>query len=126
MLRRSGSLAMRATAPRLAGGGRPNCIYLENHHLAPPASTCMGFFFKPYNGSMVIFRMLDFKWVMNRLVQLGRDGYIAAVTFHFMLWCLWWKGSQALLWADGAPPRHVTWNNDKTGYLPKGFTPTEL
>ncbi len=104
---------------------RPHPIFQGYHddHI-PPSDEVLGFFFKPLNGNLALLRFIDFKWVMNRWVQLGRDSCIAGPLFYYILWRFWWCLPQQALWGDGNPPRQVTWNNEKAGYLPADFVPT--
>lgn len=122
MLRRSGNHLFRATRTNRGGGGLPHVMTAEE---APCATETMGFFCK-LNGPLAMLRPLDIKWILNRFVDLGRDGYIASPVLYLMMWGAVWKGQSVLLWGDAAPPRNVDWNNGTAGSLPKDFVKTEL
>lgn len=123
MLRRSTqSLMLRRTVPRLSGDAAPHPLF---NCQGPDVNATEGIFCT-LNGSMSIFRLIDPKWILNRLVNLGRDGYVGAFAFYPMLWTLYWKVPQIALWSDGKPPRKVDWNAGQAGNLPAGFVPTPV
>jgi hypothetical protein len=124
MLRRTTtSLFVRRTKPRLSGGdGAPHPQFGPDHH-APPADETWGIFCQ-LNGKLAIFRVIDPKWILNRLVNCGRDGYVGANGFYPFLWFMWWKLPQMAMWGDKKPPRKVDWNKSQAVKLPAGFDMT--
>jgi hypothetical protein len=115
---------LRRTARRLAGDEK--VIPLMDPKKDPGADIQIGLFGRPLQGSLAIFRLVDPKWILNRLVSLGRDGYIAAYTLMTFLWTMYWYIPQSALWSDKTPPRKVDWNRGKAGALPKGFEMTKI
>lgn len=81
-------------------------------------------FFPP--GSLAILRVVDPKWILNRLVSLGRDGYVGAWAFYGFMYTMWWVVPMGAKWGDGKPPRKVDWNKEEAGRLPKHFQMTTL
>lgn len=123
MLRRTTqSLMLRRTAIRRSGEERPHPLF---NCQGPDVNETYGLFGK-LNGSLAILRVIDPKWILNRLVNLGRDGYVGFWVFAPFLWSIYWVVPQKALWGDGKPPRKVDWNKEEAGRLPKGFTPTSI
>jgi hypothetical protein len=124
MLRRtSQSLMLRRTQRRLAGD---HVVPVMDPKKDPGAEIQIGLLGYPLQGSLAMFRLIDPKWILNRLVSLGRDGYIAGWTLWSFLWTMYWYVPQTALWGDGKPPRKVDWNAGKAGALPKDFKMTQL
>ena len=117
-------MMLRRTERRLAGGERIEPIMDPKKD--PGAEDQIGIIGRPLKGSLAIFRVVDPKWILNRLVSLGRDAYIAGWTFTAFLFNMWWTLPQYALWGDANPPRKVDWNRGKAGALPKGFQMTQL
>jgi hypothetical protein len=113
---------LRRTAKRLSDE-RPHPVIDAAH--APPADDQYGLFGK-LNGSLAILRVIDPKWMLNRLVSLGRDGYVGAWGFWSFMYAMWWVVPMGAKWGDGKPPRKVDWNKEEAGRLPKGFVQTTL
>ncbi len=125
MLRRTTqSLMLRRTQKRLAGGDKP--VVIMDPAKDPGADPQIGLLGQPLQGSFAIFRLVDPKWILNRLVSLGRDGYIAGWTLISFLYTMWWIVPNKAVWGDGNPPRKVDWNKGNAGHLPKGFQMTQL
>ena len=125
MLRRTTqALMLRRTRPRLAGDEK--VIPLMDPKKDPGAAVQIGLLGKELTGSLSIFRVIDPKWILNRMVSLGRDGYIASWTFNSFLWCMYWYLPNSAVWGDKTPPRKVDWNRGKAGKLPKDFQMTQL
>jgi hypothetical protein len=123
MFRRTTTSAMfRSTAIRRSGGDLPHIVTAEE---APAADTVSGMFGK-LNGPFAILRFVDIKWVMNRLVSLGREGYIASPVLYGMVWFVFYKLQDIVLWSDAKPPRSVDWNRAVAGSLPADFQKTTL
>lgn len=122
--RTSQSLMLRRTRTRLAGDERPYPVMDPKKD--PGAAQQYGLLGTQLNGSLAIFRMIDPKWILNRFVSLGRDGYISAWTFNAFLWTMYWYIPMNAAWGDKTPPRKVDWNKGEAGRLPKGFVPTPL
>lgn len=122
MLRRTLRAPFRFSAKRLSGGELYHPPKLEE---IPCSSTTKGFV-GSYNGVLKLLRLVDIKWMMNRAVDLGREYYIAAPTFYFFLWWFCYNGFCKLMYSDGAPPREVLWNTEKSGFLPPSFVPTKV
>jgi hypothetical protein len=111
---------LRRTAKRLSDRPEP----IMDAAKAPSADGVQGFFFMPLDGGMAALRIIDVKWMLNRAVDLGRDGYIAAWCLYPFLWAMWWYVPQKAMWGDNAIPRKVDWNAAQTGKLPAGFEMT--
>ena len=75
---------------------------------------------------MALLRCIDIKWILNRAVDLNRDGYVAAAAFYPFMWFMWWYLPQKALWGDNSIPRKVDWSKQEAGHLPAGFKMTEL
>ena len=124
MLRRSTTqLMIRRTRVRLSDE-RP--VPIMDASKAPPTDGVLGFFFVPLDGSMALLRCIDIKWILNRAVDLNRDGYVAAAAFYPFMWFMWWYLPQKALWGDNSIPRKVDWSKQEAGHLPAGFKMTEL
>ena len=125
MLRRSPrALMLRRSNPRLAGGEKIEPVMDPKKD--PGAEDQIGLLGMPLQGSLAIFRLIDPKWILNRLVSLGRDGYISGWTLTAFLYTMWWIVPNYAVWGDRNPPRKVDWNQGNAGALPKGFQMTTL
>lgn len=117
MLRRS---------PKRLGGGGDVPMPITDAAKCPPADEQTGLFFQKNNGSLAMLRLIDPRWILNRFVSLGRDGYVAGSVLYAVLWTVYWYIPNAALFGDKQPPRKVDWNAEKSGNLPKGFQMTQL
>jgi hypothetical protein len=115
---------LRRTQPRRAGGEA--IVPVMDPAKDPGADVQIGLLGKELNGSLAMFRLVDPKWILNRMVSLGRDGYVAAYTFMAFLHTVYWTIPMGAAWGDGKPPRQVDWNQGTAGALPKGFQMTTL
>lgn len=124
MFRRSTqSLMIRRTCPRLHDE-RP--VPIMDPKKDPGDSEQYGLLGMQLNGSMAIFRVIDPKWILNRFVSLGRDGYVSAWTLNAFFWTVYWYVPMNAAWGDKKPPRKVDWNKGEAGRLPKGFVMTAV
>ncbi len=113
---------LRRSRVRLAGDEKP--IPVMDPKKDPGANQQYGLLAIQLNGSLSIFRLIDPKWILNRFVSLGRDGYVSAWTLNAFFWTMYWYIPMGALWGDKKPPRKVDWNKGEAGRLPKGFLPT--
>ena len=79
-----------------------------------PADTIRG-----TQGPLKIFRPFNLRWIMDRLVQFGREGDIVAPILFGEIWLFYWYFPQKAMWGDKKPPRVVDWNTGSAGYLAK-------
>eukprot|EP00758_Cryptobia_borreli_P013344 Tbor_TRINITY_DN5825_c1_g3::TRINITY_DN5825_c1_g3_i1::g.6675::m.6675 len=122
MMRRCIPTLFRRTPTNLSGGGLPHIVTAEE---APAADTVLGMFGK-LNGPFASLRVIDIKWIMNRLVSLGREGYISSPVLYGMVWFVLYKLQDIVLWSDAKPPRKVDWNKEVAGKLPDKFEKTPV
>ena len=81
---------------------------------------------KYYNGNLKFMRLIDFKWWMNRMTALYREGIMAMMVMYPMVYYNFWGIPMMITFNDAAPPRHVDWNKGKAGFLPSNFQKTEV
>lgn len=111
---------LRTTTPKRAGVIHP----IMDPAKFVSADTAVGILYQPYNGPLKLFRLIDFRWWLNRAELINKDSMFGLPIF---LWCWWtflWNAPQKALWGDGVPPRTVDWNKGTAGNLPEGYQGT--
>ncbi|KNH09601.1 hypothetical protein XU18_0286 [Perkinsela sp. CCAP 1560/4] len=84
---------------------------------APSADTTWGLFRVPYTGAFKYLRLIDPFWAGSRMLQLNRSQNLGNWFIWWMHYMVYWWVPWTLLYGDGAPPRDVDWNDEKTGYI---------
>ena len=121
MLRRCiPALALRRTVTKRGGLIHP----IDDPAKMPSADEATGIFYKPYNGPLKPLRLIDPRWILNRMELMKRDGLMGIFLWYLIFSNFLWFQPQKALWSDGAPPRRVDWNPRVAGALPKDFTPS--
>ena len=124
MLRRSTAQLMLRRTPVRASGHKVDPIIDPKE--IPSADEVTGSFGRLWVGEQKMVRCIDPLWLHNRLIQCHRDAYIAICFFWPATYFIFWGAPNALMWGDGAAPRHPDWNQKDAGRLPAGFKMTTL
>ena len=92
----------------------------------PSADEATGLLYRPYLGGMKLLRVVDPRWILNRMEMMKRDGLMGMTVWYAIFTNFLWFQPQKALWGDGAPPRKVDWNVGTAGELPAGFNCTKV